>query len=497
MRPELTTPHPAAKAPKTKVPLDWERNFKRRLIATDFVAITGAILITQWAWFGLRQAELALRLDLHIVGLTYSVVSVGMVVVWMAVLALFDTRNRRIIGTGTVEYKRLVDSAIRLFGVMAIIAYLFQVPVARGYILTAFPLGLLALLAGRWFWRKWLGRQRAAGRFSHRVLLAGSLASATHIAQELGRLPYAGYKVVGACLPRPAAFKVLPGTAIPVVGDLDEIPLEMAAHRADSLILTSSDELGPERIRRLSWALEPGRQHLVVAPGLTDIGGPRIQTRPVAGLPLIHVETPRYEGFKRVSKRLFDFVGALTLIIVLAPILGLIALTIRATSPGPALFRQRRVGLNGTRFTMLKFRSMVSDAEDQLGLLELGERIESNRVLFKLRSDPRVTSLGRILRRYSIDELPQLFNVLTGSMSIVGPRPSLDVEVAQYEDHVHRRFLVKPGITGLWQVSGRSNLSWEDSVRLDLYYVENWSLTGDVVILWRTVRAVTRSVGAY
>lgn len=262
-------------------------------------------------------------------------------------------------------------------------------------------------------------------------------------------------------------------------------------------MITSSDDLPPERVRELSWSLEPGRQHLVVAPSLTDIGGPRIHTRPVQGLPLIHVETPTYSGRKLYTKRAFDLVGAALLVVVLSPLLLVLAVLVKTTSTGPVFFHQERVGLNGSTFRMIKFRSMVVDAEERLQELSALDRAEGNDVLFKMRNDPRVTRVGGFMRRYSLDEVPQLFNVLAGSMSLVGPRPPLAREVARYDTHVHRRFLVKPGMTGLWQVSGRSDLSWEDSVRLDLYYVENWSITGDLIILWRTARTVLSSQGAY
>ncbi|PPG55682.1 UDP-phosphate galactose phosphotransferase [Rathayibacter sp. AY2B7] len=247
----------------------------------------------------------------------------------------------------------------------------------------------------------------------------------------------------------------------------------------------------------MSWTLEPGREHLVVAPSLTDIGGPRIHTRPVAGLPLIHVETPRFDGRQRFAKRLFDILASTMLIILSAPVLVVVAVLVKVTSPGPVLFRQERIGLNGATFEMLKFRSMVVDAEARLAALASQQRAEGNSILFKMAKDPRVTRVGAILRRFSLDELPQFLNVFRGDMSLIGPRPPLAREVEQYEEHVHRRFLMKPGITGLWQVSGRSNLSWEDTVRLDLYYVENWSMTGDIVILFKTARAVLARDGAY
>jgi exopolysaccharide biosynthesis polyprenyl glycosylphosphotransferase len=259
--------------------------------------------------------------------------------------------------------------------------------------------------------------------------------------------------------------------------------------RADTVINTSSDELTPVRVRELSWSLEPGRQHLIVAPSLTDVGGPRIHTRPVAGLPLIHVETPRYEGRKRFSKRAFDILGSGLILLVASPILLVVALLVKFTSPGPVLYRQERIGLNGEPFNMLKFRSMRVNADAELAAL-LAQQGTSDRPLFKVQNDPRLTRVGATLRKFSLDEFPQLINVFRGDMSLVGPRPQREGEVALYDSAAKRRLIVQPGMTGLWQVSGRSALSWEDAIRLDLYYVENWSLMGDVIILWRTIRAV-------
>ena len=282
-----------------------------------------------------------------------------------------------------------------------------------------------------------------------------------------------------------------------MLGTIDDLNTALKATGADTVVVTSSGELSSRRMRELSWSLEPGKQHLVVAPSLTGVGGPRIHTRPVAGLPLIHVEIPTYDGRKLFTKRVFDIVCSTLLLIVLSPVFAAIAVAIRLGRPGSILFGQERVGINGDRFTVLKFRSMIPGAENQLDELREKDRAAGNAVMFKMKNDPRVTPVGQFLRRFSLDELPQLFNVFDGSMSLVGPHPPLESEVNQYEKHVHRRFLVKPGITGLWQISGRSDLSWEDTVRLDLFYVENWSLTGDLIILWRTAKAVLMREGAY
>nr|WP_245861772.1 sugar transferase [Compostimonas suwonensis] len=467
-------------------------------MVTDALVLIWVVFGVQIAWFGFTTADVQFRGSMEEAAVSYTVISVVIVAAWMIILQVFGTRGYRVLGTGTQEYKLIADSSVRLFGLIAIIAFLFQIDFARGYILIAFPLGLLVLLFSRWIWRQWLSVQRLRGKYVSRVLLVGSSESATHIARELARQPAAGYLVVGACVPNGRVADSLPGLPnIPVFGNLDRLQAALVASDADTVVITSSDELPANRVKEISWSLEPGRQHLVVAPGLTDIGGPRIHTRPVAGLPLIHVETPRYEGRKLFAKRAFDVVASGLLILLLSPFLALIAMTVRLSSQGPVLFRQQRVGINGKHFNMLKFRSMVTNAEDLLEQIQAQQRDRGNSVMFKMENDPRVTPIGRFLRRYSLDELPQLFNVFGGSMSLVGPRPPLEREVEQYESHVHRRFLVKPGITGLWQVSGRSNLSWEDTVRLDLYYVENWSITGDIVILWRTARAVLARDGAY
>ena len=416
------------------------------------------------------------------------VTSTVVVALWLAALGFADSRSARIAGAGATEYLRVVDASFRLFGAIAIAAFLGGVDLSRGYLLICFPAGTSALVLARWLWRQWLVRKRATGEFSARVLLAGSAESVRQVERELRRFPSAGYHVVGACVTNRSGAVDVRRLPVPVLGGIDDVERALVESGADTVAVTSTDDLPPDRVKQISWGLEAGRQHLVLAPSIVDIAGPRLHTRPVAGLPLIHVETPRFSRGQRVVKRSADLVASCLGLLVLAPMMAAIALVIRATSPGDALFRQTRVGRDGRVFTMYKFRTMVSDAESLLATLD-SQRDAGNEVLFKIRADPRVTRVGRFLRKYSLDELPQLLNVVLGSMSLVGPRPPLPTEVAQYATHVHRRFLVRPGITGLWQVSGRSALSWEDSVRLDLSYVENWTLVGDLVILLKTVRA--------
>jgi exopolysaccharide biosynthesis polyprenyl glycosylphosphotransferase len=481
----MSSPPPASE--------DWRRSFLRRLVLTDLLALVWVVFGTQIAWFGFGNAQLAIDADSRISDIDYWMFSVVLILLWMGALSWSDSRSPRVMGSGASESLRVVDASLRLFGGIAIVAFLTKVDVARGFLLLSLPIGVLVLLWTRWLWRQWLVMKRRHGEYSARVLLVGSEASVAQIARELLRVPSAGYHVVGACTPTGKVADVVPGTAIPMMGSVNAVERAMELTGADTVAITSTDELPPDKVKQISWNLQAGRQHLVLAPSIVDIAGPRLHTRPVAGLPLIHVETPRFSKGQLFLKRTVDLSASMAGIVLLSPLLALLTIIIRLSSEGPVLFRQVRIGRGGREFTMLKFRSMVTNAEELLDRLQR-ERLEKgidsgNEVMFKMKNDPRVTPIGRIMRKFSLDELPQLFNVVGGSMSLVGPRPPLPREVAQYASHVHRRFLVKPGITGLWQVSGRSRLSWEDTVRLDLSYVENWSLIGDLAILAKTAKA--------
>lgn len=461
-------------------------------MVTDLLVLIWVVFGVQIQWFGFDSATVSSTLDnINDLAIGYTAVSVALIVAWMIMLHLFGTRDYRVIGGGPAEYRQVASSAVYLFGLVAIVAYLFKIDIARGYILIALPLGIVVLVVSRWIWRRWLGAQREQGLYCVRVLVVGSEATAAHLCRELAKHRTEGYLVVGACVPGGHQGSVLAGTSVPVAGDIRDALTVLDDLEADTVAITSSGELGPRGIRELSWGLEADYRHLIVAPALTDVGGPRIHTRPVAGLPLIHVETPRYTGTKLLAKRMFDFFGSLTLLLALSPLLLLVAVLVKLTSPGPVLYGQERIGLNGKPFTMLKFRSMRVNADAELTAL-LAEQGRGDQPFFKVKNDPRITRVGRVLRKYSLDEFPQLFNVLVGQMSLVGPRPQRHGEVALYDHAARRRLLLKPGMSGLWQVGGRSSLSWEDSIRLDLYYVENWSIVSDLVILWRTLKAVVR-----
>ncbi|TXK15412.1 sugar transferase [Microbacterium saccharophilum] len=491
----------AGAVPTTTGPIDvrkpdrWRDRYARRLWLTDLVALVWVVYGTQIAWFGLGNVEVSIREDTRISDVSYWVFSAILIAAWMAALSLADTRDYRVIGTGPTEYTSIVRASFFLFGAVAIIAFLSRVDVARGFLVISLPFGIIVLILERWLWRQWLVAKRLAGQYSARVLLVGSRESVAQVARELARSSTSGYRVVGACVPSGKVADMIDGTDIPIMGNVDSISRAIAVTNADTVAVTSTDELPPFKVKQISWGLEAGQQHLVLAPSIVDVAGPRIHIRPVAGLPLIHVETPKFTRGQAFAKRMTDLMLSIAGGVLISPVLLALALLVKFSSPGPVLFRQTRIGYQGRQFTMLKFRSMVTNAEDLLPGLQQ-QRDAGNEVLFKMKNDPRVTPVGRVMRRFSLDELPQIFNVISGSMSLVGPRPPLPNEVAVYADHVHRRFLAKPGITGAWQVGGRSTLSWDESVRLDLSYVENWSLLGDFVILARTLRATIAPSGS-
>jgi len=465
----------------------WERRYARSLVLVDAGALVLAAALALLTRFG---GSSTLR------GISYYAVAAAVVVFWMAVLALSRCYEPRFLGIGTEEFKRIGNASVRLTAVVALFCYATQLEVARGFLGVALPAGLLLLLAGRAGARARLRQQRREGRSTHRVLAVGGEHHVRELVEQLHREPMAGLAVVGACVPGGAHPVVTSdGASVPVLGSLTTVKAALALCGADTVAVTASAGLNAQALRRLSYDLEGTGVSLLVAPALTNVTGNRISIRPVAGLPLMHVDEPELSGARKVVKALFDRGVALFALSVLAPVLLTLAVLVRLTSPGPAIFRQERVGRGGGLFRVWKFRSMYVDAEARKA--ELQHLNEHDGVLFKLRDDPRITPLGQVLRKYSLDELPQLINVLRGEMSLVGPRPPLASEVERYEGHAHRRLLVKPGITGLWQVSGRSDLSWDETVRLDLQYVENWSLGLDIVVLAKTVVAVVRGSGAY
>jgi exopolysaccharide biosynthesis polyprenyl glycosylphosphotransferase len=421
--------------------------------------------------------------------------SLALPFVWVSMLALARAYDERIFGIGSDEYRRVVSAGVALIASSAFVAYAFQLTVARGFVLVVLPFTVILDLAGRYLLRHRLHRRRHRGECMKRVVIVGDHRAALTLATQLRRFPFHGLQPVAVCLTYGSDHAAVQAAGLPTLVGVERAVEAVQAYDADVVAVLTGPVMAGPNLRRLSWDLEGRDTELLVSAGLIEVAGPRVHVTPVDGLPLLNLAKPRFSGFSRVGKGLFDRLMALCALLVLWPFLVGIAVAIKRGSPGPVFFTQTRIGKAGREFRMVKFRSMVVSAEaERIGLLDQTDR---DGPMFKMHDDPRVTSVGRWLRRYSLDEVPQLFNVLVGQMSLVGPRPPLPEEVSDYDDDVKRRLLVKPGMTGLWQVSGRADLPWEESVRLDLRYVDNWSVAFDVVILWKTVRAVFEGHGAY
>jgi exopolysaccharide biosynthesis polyprenyl glycosylphosphotransferase len=469
----------------------WRGRYQLAAVAVDLAAATVAVVGAFFVRFGG---------DMTGIRLVHVIAFIVLPLAWPAGLGLNRAYEVRYLGAGAVEYERLGKAFLQLTAVITFTAYATHADLSRGFILLALPATLFLSAAGRYALRGVVHRARRTGRASTSVLAVGGMTEIIAFSDNLVRNEHAGLHVTAACLSShhlvsPDEQERLARRGIALVGDIDTIR-EAVFETGISTVAVIANHISGEELRWISWQLEGTDTDLVLLPALTEVAGRRLSITQVGALPLLYMAEPELKGVRRAVKSCFDRTAALLGLVAFLPLLLLVAVCIRFTSRGPALFLQTRVGKNGKTFRMVKFRSMVSGAEEHIERLHALNEFDGG-TLFKLRCDPRVTKVGRFLRRFSIDELPQLLNVLTGSMSLVGPRPPLPQEVATYGGDVRRRLLVKPGMTGLWQISGRSDLTWEESVRLDLRYVENWSLTLDAFVLAKTVRAVLRADGAY
>jgi exopolysaccharide biosynthesis polyprenyl glycosylphosphotransferase len=486
----LERPAQTAVAPARR----WQHRYSSRLRITDSLIVCASVALAQFIRFGDSPHASGYR------GEVMTLFSVVFAALWLTSIAAFRARSIRVIGAGIEEYRRIVSASFWTFGIIAMSTLLAKIFLARGYLAVALPVGTIGLLTSRLLWRRHLAAKRTRGECLTRVLAIGDRKGVSQLVGELTRNPRDGHVVVGAGIPGygPSRGKtlVVKGQEIPILGDETHALAAIAHYSADTVALTGTERFGVQGIRQLMWRLETMDVDLVVAPGVMDVAEGRLVMRPVAGFPLLHVEKPQYQGAKSFQKRAFDFCFALAALVGTSPLLIASAIAIKLSSKGPVFYPSERIGLDGKPFTMLKFRTMVDGADTQVQqLLALNE--SDGGVLFKIREDPRITPVGRILRRLSIDELPQFINVLRQDMSVVGPRPPLPREVLQYNGDVKRRLLVKPGVTGLWQVNGRSDLPWDESVRLDLSYVDNWSMASDFLLIAKTLKAVVSSDGAY
>jgi len=454
--------------------------FRIRLFVSDLVTVSVAMAVGLLV--SSRASQWAIDPTLAIYG---TPVAIGLI--WLLFLAMRGTYDQRIVGLGTEEIRRVVSATLYVFAVVAGLSYLVRADISRAYAFVSLPLGLVLITAMRFYWRGWLYRRRGNGEFVFRTVVVGAASARTELAARLQRDSYTGYEVVGE-FDEPTVEQLADDSWL--AGLLEVLD----SSRAGAVALAPSSEISGETIKQLAWLIEARGIDLLVAPAIMDVTGPRLTVRPAAGLPLLHLDEASLSRPQRISKRALDLVGSVFLIALFSPALLVVGLIVRFSSAGPVIYRQSRIGRGGEAFTMLKFRTMKADSESMLEELRTEHGIVTP--MFKLDQDPRITRVGRFLRRWSLDELPQLFNVLGGSMSLVGPRPHPLDDVNRYELAAYRRLALKPGMTGLWQVEGRSDLEWAEALQLDIYYVETWSLAGDLVLLSRTLRAVVRGRGA-
>jgi len=465
---------------------DWEHRYRRTVIMSDTVA-TAVVVAGIGNFFGVRDAA-----NWHE---KWGILAFG---TWLLVLgALTVSRSwaPTVLGQGAEEFRRLGRSLFMATVVLALGGIALTSRNIKLWIFVAVPAIALVTMTMRYLLRLWLHRQRKEGRCLRPVLAAGSPDTVRDLIARTRKYPHLGWRVDAVCTTDGPGLDGGRLDGVPVVGRLADVADHVRRDGYRVVAVTPDPHWSPDRLQRLSWNLEGSEAEMVVAPVLMEVAGPRLHVDAVLGIPLLRVSMPAFTGGRRAVKGVVDRLGATLLLVLFAPLLLLVALLVAADSRGGVFYRQRRVGKDGREFTILKFRTMIPGADRaRAALAGLNEGAGP---LFKMRRDPRVTRVGAVLRRYSLDELPQLFNVLTGSMSLVGPRPPLPEECAAYGPDIRRRLKVKPGLTGLWQISGRSDLSWEEAVRLDLRYVEDWSLALDTVILWKTLRAVVQGQGAY
>ena len=470
-----------------------KRAFRRRVFVVDGLVLVVAVTIADILSRVIGEDGPADRPGWN----HHSLLTAVLVIVWMAFLGLMNSRDISLVGVGAEEYRRVVLATVWVFGPAAVLAVLLRVQISRTHVGIALVLGLICLILARRMLRWDLARRRSRGEYVIRVVILGNLESAHVLCESFARSPNAGYRVVGLCVPDSAGEigqeVVMPTGLVPVLGDGSAIKESLQLARADALAVAAAEQLGHEYMKKLAWRTQSMNIDLIVVPGVTDIAGHRLRVRPVDNLPLFHIDAPpQQDSPSTLAKRSLDLTLGVAGVFVTIPIMALAALAIKLDDGGPVIFRQERIGFGGKRFKILKLRTMTVDAGERKDPAPTNDL----KVFNKSAADPRITRVGRFLRATSIDELPQLFNVLGGSMSIVGPRPLVVGEAESVEHFVARRALVKPGMTGLWQISGRSDLTDDERIRLDHSYVDNWSVVQDLWIIWRTVRAVLKREGA-
>jgi exopolysaccharide biosynthesis polyprenyl glycosylphosphotransferase len=455
-------------------------------VVVDGMAVSAALFLASIIRFELLDRAPAEKVD-------YALLTLALTPLWLVLFWAYGLYEPRQVLSPVNEFKQVFHGVVAGSVLIFLADSILNLNLARGWALMAMAGGFIIVGGERLLVRKLLHFMRRRGGDETRTIIVGANHEATTVAKTLEREAWLGYRIVGYVDDDlPTGEKLEDGGT--VIGRTDDLKDLIATHKAHMLLVASS-AVDATRLNRLLWELQTTDVDLQITSGTLDLMASRMTVQSVAGVPLLFVRRTGMNRAQRALKRTIDVAGSLFGLIALAPVGAVFALWIKRGSEGPVFFGQVRSGQDAEPITVWKFRTMVRDAEEKL--VEVEHLSEGPGLLFKLKDDPRVTTAGRFLRRYSLDELPQLWNVLRGEMSLVGPRPALPSEVEQYDDWVRNRLQVKPGMTGLWQVSGRTDTSFADYVRYDLFYIQNWSLSLDLWILWRTLRAVTTAEGAH
>jgi exopolysaccharide biosynthesis polyprenyl glycosylphosphotransferase len=412
--------------------------------------------------------------------------------VWLGLFAHYRLYTARFIAHRMDEFRRLVHAVGAGTIAIAVAGFMLKWYVARGWLVLTFVVALAAVTIEREIVRRVFNSLRANGRMLRPIVVVGANAEAFALVDELMTNTALGYRVVGVVDEDALGDALVPHRI--TVGTVDET-LQAVRRSGATGVLIATTAIDFETSNRLARELTEAGVHVELSSSLRDIHVERLTSRQLGRFPVTYVEPVHRSGWRVVAKRGLDIVMAGGMLLVASPAMLAAAILVKLDSRGPVFFRQERIGEFGRIFSVLKFRTMVQNAEALL--VDLRDQNEADGPLFKMKNDPRITRVGRILRKLSIDELPQLWNVVRGEMSMVGPRPALAREVADWTVELHNRLRVKPGITGMWQVQGRSDSSFESYTRHDLYYVDNWSLWTDLAIVGKTVPVVLFGKGAY
>ncbi len=469
----------------------WAQTYAHLLRLADALVIVLALTVA-FAVSGIEwTSPLSGGQGVKALAIPLGVIALGIAFVWFVLLEVTGSRRADSFGQGPSEFARVLNATGLLLIVVSTASFLARAETPRLFLGFSLASGLVLALLSRALGRRFLWYMRSRDKMKTTIFLVGTTQSNKFFHTQNSATLGVGYRVVGKLNFQKADLQSQ-GFVESVISKLGRDEGE-----ADLVVLTKPQLSTPQLRDALSARLELLAKGLALGANPEEIATTSMRLRLVPGAPLIRVRDVQLGVLAALYKRAFDLSLSIPALVVLFPFFVLIGFLIKVDSPGPVFFRQTRVGQFGREFSIVKFRTMVVDAEDLRQKLGSHRADVGNEVLFKMKDDPRVTGVGMMLRAASIDELPQLFNILRGDMSLVGPRPPLPSEVAMYEGQTHRRLAAKPGLTGLWQISGRSDLDWDESLRLDLQYVENWSPIADFIILLKTWPAVLRGKGAY